>query len=154
MINDNSRARRRAFPAPVFLFVLCLSFLGCGGSVGPVSGIVRFSDGEPVRSGSIEFKRKSDQVRFASRISDDGSFQPTDQDGGVGLPPGDYDIVVVQIVLTEDLASELHSHGSTVPRRYADYYTSGLKTKISEGQLDPIEIIVTLDEDRNSASSN
>lgn len=154
MINDNGQARRRAFPVPIFLCAFCLSFLGCGRAVGPVSGIVRFSDGEPVRSGSIEFKRKSDQVRFASRISDDGSFQPTDQDGSVGIPPGDYDIVVVQIVLTEDLAFELHSHGSTVPRRYADYYTSGLETKISAGQLDPIEIIVTLDENINSASSN
>ena len=39
----------------------------------------------------------------------------------------DSEVVVVQIVLTEDLAADLHTHGRTVPRRYADYYTSGLR---------------------------
>ncbi|MDG2219779.1 MAG: carboxypeptidase-like regulatory domain-containing protein [Rubripirellula sp.] len=145
MINGNISFPRFASLAPICLFVFCLSLVGCGQPVGPVSGVVRFSDGEPVKSGSIEFRRDSDQTRFASRIATDGSFQPADQDGRVGLPPGAYDIVVVQIVLTEDLALEMHSHGNTVPRRYADYYTSGLKAEIAEGQMEPIEIIVDIE---------
>ena len=121
-------------------FVVAL--VGCGQPVGPTSGVVKFSDGSPVTSGSIEFRNATDKERFASRIAPDGTFHPVDQNGDVGLPPGKYDIVVVQIVLTEDLAKESHAHGQTVPRRYADYYTSDLTVEIAEGRLDPVEVRV------------
>ncbi|MCS7469475.1 carboxypeptidase regulatory-like domain-containing protein [Stieleria sp. ICT_E10.1] len=116
--------------------------VGCDSFVGPTSGVVRFDDGTPVSSGSIEFRRLTDKERFASRITPEGAFQPANQDGEIGLPPGPYEVVVVQIVLTEDLAKEAHSHGNTVPRRYADYYTSGLKVDIDDGQTDPVEIVL------------
>ena len=134
----SSQSRSLSLLASAFL--LCVA--GCSPPVGPISGVVRFEDGSPVQSGSIEFRRLTDQERFSSRIAPDGSFTPSDSDGIVGLPPGKYEMVVVQIVLTEDLAKEAHTHGGTVPRRYADYYTSGLKTEITEGQIDPIEIVV------------
>ncbi|MGB1817707.1 MAG: carboxypeptidase regulatory-like domain-containing protein, partial [Rubripirellula sp.] len=95
---------------------LLLLITGCGTSNGPTSGVVRFDDGTPVTSGSIEFRRLSDKARFASRIDPQGMFQPTSLDGEVGLPVGAYEVVVVQIVLTEDLALEAHTHGNTVPR--------------------------------------
>jgi hypothetical protein len=75
-------------------------------------------------------------------------FQPASLDGVVGLPAGAYEVVVVQIVLTEDLALEAHSHGNTVPRRYADYYTSGLKVDIDPSQLKRIEIVVQAEADK------
>lgn len=121
---------------------LLLTIAGCGKSVGPTSGVVRFDDGTPVTSGSIEFRRLSDKVRFASRIDPQGMFQPTSQEGAVGLPPGKYEVVIVQIVLTEDLALEAHTHGGTVPRRYADYYTSDLNVDIEPNQVTRIEIVV------------
>jgi hypothetical protein len=127
--------------------MLFVTFVGCGHAVGPTSGVVRFSDGSPVTSGSIEFRRTSDKERFASRIASDGTFRPADQDGDIGLPPGTYDIVVVQIVLTEDLAKEAHTHGHTVPRRYADYYTSDLSAEIEEGKKEPIEVLIQVDSD-------
>lgn len=131
--------------------VLCLTilmvFVGCGRPVGPISGVVKFSDGSPVTSGSIEFRRTTDKERFASRIASDGTFHPADQDGDVGLPPGTYDIVVVQVVLTEDLPIEAHTHGHTVPRRYADYYTSGLQVEVNEEENGPIEVIIEVEDD-------
>ncbi len=127
--------------------VLLLTIVGCGTSAGPTSGVVRFDDGTPVTSGSIEFRRLTDKARFASRIDPQGMFQPTSQEGAVGLPPGKYEVVVVQIVLTEDLALEAHTHGNTVPRRYADYYTSGLKVDIAPNQAKRIEIVVPADAD-------
>ena len=84
----------------------------------------------------------SDAERFSSRITPEGTFQPADKQGNVGLPPGKYEAVVVQIVLTEDLAKEDHTHGGTVPRRYADYYTSSLRVQVAKGQTEPIEVIV------------
>jgi len=53
----------------------------------------------------------------------------------------------VQIVLTEDLALEAHTHGNTVPRRYADYYTSDLKVDIAPDHTKRIEIVVPADAD-------
>ena len=127
--------------------VLIPWFVGCSQSAGPTSGVVRFEDGTPVTSGSIEFRRRSDKVRFASRIDPQGMFQPVSPDGDIGLPAGAYDVVVVQIVLTEDLALEAHTHGNTVPRRYADYYTSDIKVDIARNQTKRIEIVVAAQAD-------
>ncbi|MEM6692565.1 MAG: carboxypeptidase regulatory-like domain-containing protein, partial [Planctomycetota bacterium] len=80
------------------------------------------------------------------RIERDGTFEPMDSNETIGLPPGEYDVVVVQVVLTEDLAKEMHTHGSTVPRRYADYHTSDLSVRVSEGDLDPVLVVVAADE--------
>ncbi|QEF99152.1 hypothetical protein Mal15_32120 [Stieleria maiorica] len=121
---------------------LVVAFAGCGSPTGPTSGTIRFDDGTPVTAGSIEFRRQSDQQRFASRIAATGSFAPTDQQGEIGLPPGSYEVVVVQIVMTEDLAKEAHRHGQTVPRRYADYYTSDLTVEIAENEQTPIELVI------------
>ncbi|MEM6471819.1 MAG: carboxypeptidase regulatory-like domain-containing protein [Planctomycetota bacterium] len=123
----------------------CLLFStpGCSGSTGPTTGVVRFVNGSPVRAGSIEFRRLSDSARYASRIASNGSFQPESENGTLGLPPGEYEVVVVQIVLTEDLAKVAHTHGSTVPRRYADYYTSGLRYEVKPG--DQAEISISLE---------
>ncbi|TWT89468.1 hypothetical protein Pla52n_67560 [Stieleria varia] len=49
--------------------------------------------------------------------------------------------------MTEDLAKEAHTHGNTVPRRYADYYTSGLEIEIPQDQTKPIEIVIAQDSD-------
>lgn len=134
--------------------VIVATFVGCGRPVGPTSGVVRFRDGSPVTSGSIEFRRTSDKERFASRIASDGTFHPEGQDGRIGLSPGTYDVVVVQIVLTEDLAKEAHTHGQTVPRRYADYYTSGLRVEVEEEETEPIELIIEVDGDAKLESSD
>ena len=120
---------------------------GCSQSAGPTSGVVRFEDGTPVTSGSIEFRRRSDKVRFASRIDPQGMFQPVSLNGEIGLPAGAYDVVVVQIVLTEDLALAAHPHGNTVPRRYADYYTSDIKVDVAPNQNKRIEIVVAAQAD-------
>lgn len=134
----NVRRHRSLF----FLIATSLAFLvsGCGSPSGTHQGTVLFDDGTPVQSGSVEFRSLADGSRYASRVAADGSFALTDQDGEFGCPPGDYEVVVVQIVLTEDLAAEAHEHGRTVPRRYADYYTSGLRVTNAEESDAPLEI--------------
>lgn len=128
--------------------VLALALLGsagCQGPVGPTEGTVRFDDGSVVRSGKIEFRRRDDGERFVSRIANDGSFAPTSDEGRVGLPEGSYEVVVVQVVLTEDLRIEDHQHGTTVPRRYADYYTSDLRVEVAADQTESIEVVLEAD---------
>ena len=109
---------------------MLLFIVGCGGGGGASRGVVRFTNGQPVQSGSVEFRSLTDGSRYASRIGVDGSFELTDAEGRSRCPPGVHEVVVVQIVLTEDLAAEAHRHGQTVPRRYADYYTSGLRVDV------------------------
>ena len=115
---------------------------GCSGKVGPADGRVIFEDGSPVQAGSIEFRETSEGKRYASRIGLDGTFHLVNEDGDPGLPQGDYEIVVVQVVITEDLAAEHHTHGNTVPQRYADYYTSDLKLTIESGKQEDLEVVV------------
>ena len=130
----------RLRPLGVVPLLLATIITGCHSQVGPQSGRVIFEDGSPVQSGSIEFRDLETGIRYASRINFNGEFHPKNEDDRIGLPPGEYEIVVVQIVLTEDLAIEDHDHGHTVPRRYADYYTSGLKITVAPDQLGDIEI--------------
>lgn len=122
---------------------LALLCLGCSsGDLVPGAGTVSFDDGEPVRAGSIEFRATSDGTRFSSRIGPKGDFTLSDADGKPGIKAGDYDVIVLQIVLTEDLAIEDHRHGHTVPRRYADYYTSDLSYSVGARNTEPIKIVV------------
>jgi hypothetical protein len=133
---------------PSLLAFLGLLLVGCEGTSVSHIGIVRFDDGSPVQSGSIEFRSLADGSRYASRIARDGGFALTDQDGKFGCPLGDYEVVIVQIVLTEDLAAEDHQHGHTVPRRYADYYTTDLRvTNAADRGKSPLEITVEVDEE-------
>ena len=128
----------------LFIRLACITllslFIGCQNPNEASKGFVKFDDGEPVQSGSVEFRSISDKARYASRIGPDGSFTLRDQDGKERCPPGEYEVVVVQIVLTEDLAAEKHDHGRTVPRKYADYYTSGLKVNKREEENTPLEV--------------
>ena len=125
--------------------ILAATLLGCQHSVGPKVGIVRFQDGSCLTSGSIEFRNIANGMCFASRVNNRGVFHPADRNGIIGLPVGTYEVVIVQIVLTEDLAKKEHSHGHTVPRRYADYNTSGLQVTVMANQTKPIEIAIRAD---------
>lgn len=126
------------------LAILSLLLVGCDGSSRSCQGIVQFNDGSPVQSGSVEFRSLANGSRYASRIAADGSFVLTNQDGQLDCPAGDYEVVVVQIVLTEDLAAEAHEHGQTVPRRYADYYTSGLRVTNDPESTSPLQVTLEI----------
>ncbi|MCC9655899.1 carboxypeptidase-like regulatory domain-containing protein [Rhodopirellula halodulae] len=127
------------------LATLLLTMTGCSNDSETANGIVQFTDGEPVQSGSVEFRSLDDGSRYASKITSRGTFRLSDEDGRVHLPPGDYEVVVVQVVLTEDLAAEAHEHGRTVPRGYADYYTSGLTVTREANDETPLEVVLEPD---------
>ena len=128
--------------------ILAATLMGCQHSFGPKVGVVRFQDGSCLTSGSIEFRNIANGMCFASRVNNRGVFHPADRNGIIGLPVGMYEVVVVQIVLTEDLAKNDHSHGHTVPRRYADYHTSGLQVTVEDNQVKPIEIAIRDDSEK------
>lgn len=118
---------------------LVVTLTGCS-SQHPATGIIEYTDGDPVQSGSIEFRSLETGARYAGRIASNGTFALRDQDGNESLPPGEYEMVVVQIVMTEDVAAADHDHGQTVPRRYADYYTSDLRYSNQADRTDSIRV--------------
>jgi hypothetical protein len=132
--------RNVSFQCRWISLVIILITIGCSASGPPPRGIVRFDDGEPVQSGSVEFRSLDNGQRYAGRIASDGSFELQDQNAKQSFPPGEYEVVVVQIVLTEDLAIDAHQHGRTVPRHYADYYTSKLRISNQADRTDPIVV--------------
>ena len=127
------------------LIALYLFVIGCTEYSGVASSHVCFDDGSPLTSGAIEFRNVSDSSCFTSRITRQGVFQPANLSGIIGLPSETYQVVIVQIVLTEDLAKKEHSHGHTVPRRYADYHSSDLEVTVMDHQTNSIKIIIPAD---------
>ncbi|MFG0253683.1 MAG: carboxypeptidase regulatory-like domain-containing protein [Rhodopirellula sp. JB053] len=134
--------RLPALITTVALAITLLPTAGCSNESESAKGTVAFSDGELVQSGSIEFRSLKDGSRYASRITSLGAFRLSDVDGRVHLPPGEYEVVVVQVVLTEDLAADAHEHGRTVPRKYADYYTSSLRITRKPDDLTPMRVVL------------
>ena len=147
-MNRFARTSFRASIVGCITALLAVTLVACSGcnarDVGPTEGQVRFNDGSPVQSGRIEFRSQLSGDTFTSRIDSAGKVHPVDRHGHPGLPVGKYEVVVVQLVLTEDLAIEDHQHGRTVPRRYADYYTSPLKVEVSP-DTNEIEISLSIE---------
>lgn len=136
---------------------------GCGGSgLVTVAGKVVFEDGEPVRTGRIEFRRSSPdsasaagstataQQRAVGVLDAEGRFRLRNDDGEDGCPPGDYDVVIVQLVSVEHRSLKSHNHGRPLPRKYADYYTSGLKATVPEAGIEGLVLEVSSGDDRPS----
>lgn len=106
--------------------------VGCSPGGVPISGQVLFDDGEPVRSGRIEFRHRETRHRGMGTIDDQGQYDLADMDGGRSFRPGTYDVIVVQMIITRDLTLQQHDHGRPVPRSFADYDTSGLQADIGD----------------------
>jgi hypothetical protein len=130
--------------AAVVLIVALLSVIaGCTGSSNvPAAGQVLFADQSPVRSGKVELRSADSSRRAIGTIDAEGKFSLKTDDGNEGVPPGEYEAVVVQFIVTEDMSASMHGHGGTVPRRYADYYTSGLTVSIPVEGNEAIQVVV------------
>ncbi len=117
--------------------------IGCGGPTRiDAHGYVVFADGEPVKNGRIEFRSTTDKWRGTSEIDTAGHFRLMGDLGEKGIPAGEYEAIVVQLIITEDLSLAEHGHGRPVPRRYADYYTSGLKLAVSLENSNNLKVIL------------
>lgn len=118
---------------------------GCGDGFPqryPVSGTVRFADGSPVKTGTIELGGNGSRWTASGEIQRDGSFVLTTVNQGDGAVPGEYKVVVRQMVLAYLPAEGGHDHGKLVADRYRDYKTTDLSAKVEAGTNPPLEIIV------------
>lgn len=133
----------------VALFVVVSSivlFSGCGPSrpaTYPVKGKVVFENNEPCQIGTIEFRSLDHMVTARGTIEKDGSFTLTTWEPGDGAVAGSHQIIVQQLIITEDLSFKSHNHGKRVPPRYGDYATSGIKVTVKDQPSN--DLVITLD---------
>lgn len=113
--------------------ILLAVLAGCGSDrvpTYPVRGRVQFSDGDPVRLGTVELESLEFGTTASGKIRDDGSFvlgtyTPTD-----GAAAGKHRVIVVQIIVSDGTFEHTLDHGQPVPRRYCDYETSQLSAAV------------------------
>ena len=125
--------------------VSIVAFAGCSPSTPatyPVYGKVVLEDGNPIQFGTVEFrlrdllKQYKERIVARGKIEQDGSFRLSTFEPNDGAVPGDYEVIVNQLIISRDLSFEAHGHGPRVSPRYGDYALSGLSAKI-EAIKDP-----------------
>lgn len=128
------------------LVVLATALIGCGkgGEVAtyPVAGTVRYSDGSPLRGGTITFHSPDNKFPTRGVIDDDGSFTIGTFAVDDGAPAGSY-----QVSIIPDLPAGFDPDSGKQPQRpiAQKYYrpeTSGITIEVSGADSTPREIVV------------
>jgi len=121
----------------IFLLLALLTTLGCAKDPHPerfpVSGAVKFSDGEPVRTGIVEFIPVDGSLTATGQIKTDGTYKLSTIENDVGAVPGDYIVVVKQLIFYDKIPEQKHDHGGDVDTVYADERTTPFKYKVNDG---------------------
>jgi hypothetical protein len=139
-------AQRILNPAVVML----LLGLGCGEqrpTLYPVAGIAKFSDGQPVRLGLVEFIPTTSGPTARGQLTSDGEFKLRTYAPDDGALPGAYRVVITQAVPAPiervKTPPDHLAHGSTiVPRRYGAIESTPLTATVEAKQLNRVELVV------------
>lgn len=128
--------------------------MGCGGGrppLYPVSGVVEFDTGEPVRNASIEFVPSTAGPSPRSLVDAEGNFTLGTYASYDGAPAGEYRVVVAQVVVP-DAAEHLgdlgqshadHARGvKVVALKHASPDTSGVKVEVEPVAQNELTIVV------------
>ncbi len=132
--------------ACLLLTFLCLTSAGCGEDrpkIVPTQGKVMFSDGTPVKLGTVELLSDEHKLSATGTIRNNGSFQLgtfTSDDGAV---PGKHRAIVTQMIINDTLPRHVVDHGSPVDPIYGSYNSSPLEVTISDSG--PNEITLTVE---------
>ena len=118
---------------------------GCGPSgepTYPVTGKVLLADGQPVQFGTIEFNPVSGGPVATGAIAKDGSYRLTTSTPNDGAVAGKHQVIIVQIIQTDDLPLHEHDHGPTIALKYANYRDSDLEFVVSTDKRNEFTIEV------------
>jgi hypothetical protein len=116
----------------LFFLLFCTIFLyGCNGGKVPLKGRVTFSDdGSPLTTGIVIFSTPSFQSR--GEIQPNGTFRVASIGKNDGLPPGEYDVHIVNASIAKEGNHSDNPDGwiFLVDEKYDSPKTSGLKLKV------------------------
>jgi len=122
-----------------------LACVGCGPSgprMYPARGKVVFSDGKPVKLGTVELLSDEHGTTATGKILEDGSFvlgTLTDSDGAAA---GSHRAIVAQVAVFDGTLQHQRDHGDMVDPVYASYRSSPLKVTIRRAASNDIELRV------------
>ncbi len=113
-------------------FCLCgvLILVGCGDNVRGF-GSVKFSDGTPLTTGTVVVCDA--QFQYTGLLKSDGSFELGGLKAGDGLPPGTYNVYII-----DPQANEKPS----IDAKFASPDTSGITFEVVKGKKEPFNITV------------
>ena len=124
-------ARQRVTPVGILLFAFSLLALslfalivGCGDGLPrryPVRGLVQFPDGEPVKTGIVEFTSADGQHSATGYIDRQGEFSLTTLKNSDGAVAGKHAVIIKQFIKIDNNSDVVHDHGGLVDEQYADY---------------------------------
>ena len=132
------------FALPLCL-VLVPIFCGCGSEYParyPVSGVIKFRDGSPVKTGTIETSVPGSPWTATGTISRDGTFSLTTVKPNDGAIAGEHQVIVRQLIVTYLPVQGHHDHGKLVDPKFADYKTSKLTLTVNKAGNNQVELIV------------
>lgn len=113
----------------------------------PASGKVVFTDGQPVRHGTVELESTEHGTSATGTIRDDGTFvlgtyTPTD-----GAAAGKHQAIVMQLIIADGTVKHIKDHGRPVDPKYGRYKTSGLTATVLPQQQN--QLVLTLESKPN-----
>jgi hypothetical protein len=120
----------------------------------PVSGSVRFEDGEPVRFGVIEFRPSGGGTSARAKLNQEGRFILGTFAADDGAAAGNYQVIVVQHFNIPPRSNrgkmppEHAEHGQNphtdarVAVEFADYDTSNLRANVQSSSENKFDFVV------------
>lgn len=134
---------KRYFYTLLLLVLVCC--LGCTGRI-PAHGVVKFSDGTPLESGTIFMS--NGLVMFQGGLQENGRFSIGEWKDGDGIPPGQYRVWIANANKIENVYDKTGEKVvkridiTVIDRKYESPDTSGLTFEVKPGQKNEIEIII------------
>ncbi|MEY3459027.1 MAG: hypothetical protein RL215_2184 [Planctomycetota bacterium] len=130
---------------PLVFFAANLSMAGCGSDgprAYPARGRVVFSDGEPVRLGTVELLSDEHGTTATGKIQQDGSFVLGTFSESDGACVGNHRAIVVQLAVFDGTIQHQHDHGAMVDPLFGSYASSPLKVQIRKAAQNELELQV------------
>ncbi|WP_437222458.1 hypothetical protein SH661x_002787 [Planctomicrobium sp. SH661] len=132
----------------IVLFGIGLTFSGCFSNPDrliPVSGSVKYG-GKPLTSGIIIFT-PADELNgtiASAEIEADGSFHPQVSHSNRGMKAGEYQVSITYLPnfaqLTPNQMVQKQKDILSIPKKYSDPRTSGLKVTIQKKSANQLEL--------------
>jgi hypothetical protein len=130
-------------------FLILAAFIpvvvGCGSdrpATYPVSGRVVFSNGQPVKTGTVELLSQEHKINATGTIRTDGTFELGTFSSNDGACEGTHSAIVMQMIISEGLHKHQQDHGLPVDPMFGAYSSSPLNVTVKAGEKNEVTLTV------------